>query len=58
MRVLDTIFSEFQWYRRLRKGHWECWYIDYPVNSRLWLRNEHGKRPGLGLGTPLCEDMK
>ena len=54
MSLLDALFANFRWYRRLRGGHWERWHIDSPINSRLWLRNEHGERPGRG--TPTCED--
>lgn len=54
---LDAAFGRFQWWRRLRGGHWEHWLIDWPVLSDMWLPNEHGTRPGLGVGQPsACED--
>jgi len=54
--LLDYFFSNFRWYRRLRGGHWEKWYIDYPICSTIWFYQKHGERPGLGRGTPICED--
>ena len=55
LRLADCLFAEFRWYRWLRGGHWERWYIDYPVCSAMWLQQAHGVRPGLGQGTPACE---
>ena len=52
----DWIFDRWQWWRRWRGGHWERWIIDYPVCSELWMQRPHGGRPGLGRGTPTCED--
>lgn len=48
--------------RRLVGGHWECWYVDSPVNSAVWHSVERcslvaGTRPsGICRGTPTCED--
>lgn len=52
---LDAVLSNFGWYRRMRGGHWEKWWIDSPVNSAVWLKLDHGERPGLGCGAPICE---
>jgi hypothetical protein len=58
---LDIIFDRFGWWRRLRGGHWEQWWIDVPVASDVWMRVdgcslENGYRPAGGYGTPRCED--
>ena len=55
LRLADCLFAEFRWYRWLRGGHRERWYIDSPVCSAMWLQQAHGARPGLGRGTPACE---
>jgi len=52
----DHLFARFRWYRRMCGGHWECWYIEQ-VWARIWMqREEHGIRPPLGYGNPICED--
>lgn len=56
MSPLDALFAGFRWYRRLRGGHWERWWVDPPVASDVWIQNPHGRRPGLCYGTPICED--
>lgn len=60
MSNLDIFLSRWQWYRRWRGGHWECWYLDVPVAAMSWFHNEpfatNGTRPGLGRGTPIIED--
>lgn len=56
MWYLDHLFARFRWFRRMRGGHWEQWWIDMPVCSTLWLRREHGTRPGLGVYPDACED--
>jgi hypothetical protein len=49
-------------YRRWWGGHWELWWVDFPVVSEVWhdverCSFETGKRPGgLLRGTPTCED--
>lgn len=58
---LDIIFDRFAWWRRLRGGHWEQWWIDVPVASDVWMRVdgcslENGYRPEGGYGRPRCED--
>lgn len=51
------MLSNYRWYRRLRGGKWERWYIDAPVHSDMWFRVEDfGHRPGLARGTPEQED--
>jgi len=48
-------------YRVWWGGHWELWYVDFPVCSDIWhdakaCYFETGKRPGgLLRGTPTCE---
>jgi len=54
--LLDALFAGFRWYRRMRGGHWERWYVDAPVAADVWLRQPHGRRPGLCYGTPRCEE--
>lgn len=52
----DHLFSRFRWYRRMCGGHWECWHIEQ-VWAQIWMqREEHGVRPPLGHGNPICED--
>jgi hypothetical protein len=51
----DHYLSRFRWYRRRRGGRWEWWFIDTPVGSWMWFRNEVG-RPGLGRGLPDVEE--
>ena len=53
---MDHLLSGFRWYRRLRGGHWERWWVDPPVACDLWLQNPHGHRPGMCHGTPVCEE--
>lgn len=54
---LDYAFSRFQWWRRMRGGHWEQWFIDWPVGDDVWLQSDHGTRPGLGVAlTAACEE--
>ena len=48
-RSVIDLLSMFQWYRKLRGGHWELWWIDAPVSSHVWLQKDHHDvRPGLG----------
>lgn len=56
MGRFDWLFSNWQWWRRRRGGHWERWIIDSPFNADIWMQNEHGTRPPLGRGTPICEE--
>ena len=58
--------SEHLWYRQWRGGHWERWILDSPVNSEHWFNHAYCQekvegdfwsgRPGLGRGTPRCEE--
>lgn len=57
MTAIDSIFSGFRVYRRLRAGHWERWFIGSPVCSAVWLRLPHGERPGLGEERLQCEQF-
>jgi hypothetical protein len=52
--VIDHFLSCFKIYRRLRGGRWEKWWIDVPVCSAIWFRNE--SPGGLARGTPTVED--
>lgn len=52
--------ERFKWFRQWHGGHWERWYIDFPVCSDIWIQFDEcniptGKRPGLGRGRPVCE---
>lgn len=40
-RSVIDLLSMFQWYRKLRGGHWELWWIDAPVSSHVWLQKDH-----------------
>jgi hypothetical protein len=58
--LLKTLFSNFQWFRRLMGGHWEEWYVDGPVHTFVWHAvpacHAAGGRPtGICRGTPICE---
>jgi len=55
--------TSFRWYRRAYGGHWERYWVDWPVCSFTWLdvsRCWHdmpeGYRIPLTRGEPLCED--
>lgn len=54
--------SKFRFYRKWWGGHWELWWVDFPVCSEVWhdlnqCSLEAKKRPyGLLRGTPVCED--
>lgn len=49
--------TRFRWYRRLRRGHWERYYVDWPVASDIWFQQAHGSpRVGLERGRPTCEE--
>lgn len=62
---LDAFLSGLAWWRRLRGGHWERWYVDHPVCANVWHRldgctrerpDTFGNRPTpLCRGTPTCE---
>lgn len=52
----QALFGKWRWYRKLHGGHWERWFIAHPVMADVWLPNEHGERPGLGLGRERCEE--
>jgi hypothetical protein len=58
MGWLDAICGKWQWWRRLRGGHWERWYADFPVCADVWLHlDECLLRGGFLLrGTPTRED--
>ena len=54
--MIDFMFSNFKWYRKLSGGHWERWWIDIPICDYIWVRNNHGTRP-IGAGNlEACED--
>jgi hypothetical protein len=51
--------GHWQWYRRLAGGHWERWWLDTPCNFYTWIEDKYcdtRERPGLGRGTPTCEE--
>lgn len=54
--------GRFAWYRRRVGGHWERWFVDFPVASHIWFRRRDGcakvnrRRPGLCFGNPHCEE--
>lgn len=60
--AFDSALGSFRWWRRLRGGHWERWFIDAPVGTRLWHRVERcsydtQQRPSaLARGAPDCEE--
>lgn len=62
--VLEFFFPYFRWARRLLGGHWELWWVDFPVCSYVWHRvnsctTETGKPPsGLCRGGYECEDYR
>lgn len=51
----------FKVWRWLRGGHWEQWWVDFPVNARVWHRVEFCSRgtdlrpSALCRGRPICE---
>ena len=54
---------QYQWYRRLRPGHWECWWFSFDGGGlALWVRLLACTRgtlyrpSGPSRGTPVCED--
>jgi hypothetical protein len=49
--MFEYSLSKFRWYRRLRGGRWELWFIDTPVGVEMWFQEDHsdGSRPGLGV---------
>lgn len=55
------LFCGCRWYRWLRGGHWELWYVDN-VHAELWYdvpacSRESGSRPtAICRGRPTCED--
>lgn len=54
--MIDFMLSDFKWYRKLCGGHWENWWVDPPVCSSVWVKNNHGRRP-IGAGwLEKCED--
>lgn len=53
--LLDSFLSGFRWYRRLRGGHWERFYVYPPVSSLVWTQREHGERP---FGEGAAEDCE
>ncbi len=65
MILLDALLDRFRWYRRLRGGHWERWYVDHPVCAEVWHHVETCTREKpdtwenrptmLCRGTPTCE---
>lgn len=57
--------SGWRWYRKWIGGHWERWYLDTPMNTMHWFHHAYCReecvtwydgRPGLGRGTPMCEE--
>jgi len=61
MWLLDYLLDRFRWYRHFCGGHWERWYIAYPVCSYCWVQVDRCHldgcpRPPLARGTPSCED--
>ena len=54
--MVDYLLSSFKWYRKLSGGHWELWFIDAPVEEYLWIKEQHGITPGLGVSLHKCED--
>jgi hypothetical protein len=59
---LDILLDRFRWYRRLRGGHWELWFVEPPVASFSWVRqpgcarNDAKLRPGMCHDLHSCED--
>ena len=52
--------TSWKWYRKAFEGHWEQWWIDFPICSTMWLdvkgcHKDYG-RPPLARGTPICEE--
>ncbi len=60
--LIELFFPYFRWTRRIVGGHWELWYVDFPVCSYIWhhverCSKETGDRPsGLCRGNCECED--
>jgi hypothetical protein len=54
---------KLQVYRRWWGGHWELWWVDFPIAADIWhdvvrCSVETGKRPNaLLMGTPTCENF-
>jgi hypothetical protein len=54
--VLNHFLSKFQMYRRWIGGHWEAWWIDFPICSTIWIYCNHGYKPGGICSLEHCED--
>jgi hypothetical protein len=60
--VLFLGIERFRWYRKWIGGHWEFWYIDFPVTAEIWFHlpecsTATKNRPSsLARGGPICED--
>lgn len=53
--MISYFLSGFRWYRKMKGGRWEKWFIDFPVGSDIWFHNLD-ERPGLARGLPEIED--
>lgn len=55
---------KYQFYRKWWGGHWELWWVDFPICSEIWhdvekSSTETGERPyPLLRGTPVCEQYE
>lgn len=61
LELLYIPCARFRWYRRWAGGHWERWYVDYPVCGDYWFRTDgcylkRETRPGLCRVLHKCED--
>ncbi len=68
MNSIDQQLGRWQWWRRMRGGHWERWYCQDPLHKFVWLRLNECMLPWrwwsgsseldytLFVGVPLRED--
>lgn len=60
MWLLDYLLDRWQWYRKMRGGHWELWDFYDPGPGLTWIHREEcyfkAGPPGLGLAMYECED--
>jgi hypothetical protein len=43
------LFSGFRWYRKLKGGEWQKWWIKDPVGTDIWFHNLNGTKPALAV---------
>lgn len=61
MKLIDILFSDFEFYRKWKGGKWEYWTMEGPVWCEWFQVKEftgiYNKRPHESCrGSPICED--